>query len=152
LIARSTPEKTAMQKTTVLLLLAITLLGCQPVRPSEAPAAPGAAEDAPAPVASPTTAPEEETTMQNPSNNPLVAQAIADLAGRLNIDAGEIEVVSIEEVTWPDAALGCPQPGMAYAQMLQEGVRIVLNAGGTEYDYHSSSDGPPFLCENPPPQ
>lgn len=141
-----------MQKTTILLLLAITLLGCQPVRPFEAPTAPGASEDAPAPVASPTTAPEEETTMQNPSNNPLVEQAIADLAGRLNIDAGEIEVVSIEEVTWPDAALGCPQPGMVYAQMLQDGVRIMLGAGGTEYDYHSSADGPPFLCENPPPQ
>jgi hypothetical protein len=60
-------------------------------------------------------------------------------------------VVSSEEVTWRDASLGCPQPGMNYAQMLTNGTRIVLEAAGQQYNYHSGSHGAPFLCANPQP-
>jgi hypothetical protein len=137
-----------MPKMTLLLLLAVALLGCQPIRPPAAPAAPNTAGEAPAPAASPTTTPEETMTIENP----LVGQAIADLATRLTIAATEIKVVSVEEVTWPDTSLGCPQPGMAYAQVLRDGVRIILSAGDVQYHYHSSTEGPPFLCENPPTQ
>jgi hypothetical protein len=68
----------------------------------------------------------------------LVAQAIADLAGRLGIAADAIQVQSAEAVEWPDASLGCPEPGMMYAQVITPGYRIVLEAGGQLYEYHSS--------------
>jgi len=79
--------------------------------------------------------------------SPQVEQAIADLAGRLEIAAGEIEVVTVEPVTWPDASLGCPQPGMAYAQVQQDGLLIRLQAGDRVYEYHSGGMRDPFLCE-----
>ena len=75
--------------------------------------------------------------------------AIADLAGRLEVDPSAISVVSAEEVTWPDAAVGCPQPGMSYAQVLVNGTRIVLEAAGAEYHYHSGGGGDPFFCADP---
>jgi len=67
-----------------------------------------------------------------------VAQAIADLAGRLGVAAEAIQVRSVEALEWPDASLGCPQPGMVYAQVITPGYRIVLEAGGQAYEYHSS--------------
>lgn len=75
--------------------------------------------------------------------------AIEDLAGRLKIPAGEIEMVDIAKVVWPDGSLGCPQPGMFYTQALVEGVRIRLRVGEVIYHYHSATSRPPFLCENP---
>jgi hypothetical protein len=81
----------------------------------------------------------------------VVAKARADLAGRLDVDPGEIELVSAEEVSWRDASVGCPQPGMFYAQVVTSGSRIVLKSGGKSYEYHSDNRRDPFLCESPEP-
>ena len=83
-----------------------------------------------------------------PSDNQQVVFALKDLARRLAIDLTAVEVVSAEAVQWPDAGLGCPRPGMAYIQVPQDGLKIVLTAGGKEYNYHSGRGQPPFLCEN----
>jgi hypothetical protein len=76
-------------------------------------------------------------------------QARADLAERLGVAVDDVTVVSSEEVTWPDSSLGCPQPGMMYAQVLTDGSRMLLSAGGRTYEYHSGGQGAPFLCETP---
>ena len=70
-----------------------------------------------------------------------------DLAARLEISADEIQVVSIEAVEWPDASLGCPEPGMSYAQVITPGYRIVLEAGGEEYEYHTGTSSV-VLCQD----
>ena len=79
--------------------------------------------------------------------NPLVIQAREDLAGRLGISPNQIALLSYEEVVWPDASLGCPQPGMAYIQVLQDGALIRLSVEGQVYDYHSGGNQGVFLCE-----
>ena len=56
--------------------------------------------------------------------------AVADLAERQGADPADIEVVSVENVTWPDSSLGCPEEGMQYAQVLTDGVLIVLELDG----------------------
>jgi len=78
---------------------------------------------------------------------PLLSVAIGDLAQRLNIDPAGISVIETRAVVWPDRSLGCPRPGMAYAQVPQDGALIRLRAGGREFDYHSGGGRPPFLCE-----
>jgi hypothetical protein len=93
----------------------------------------------------------EPTAQTPPGAQPLVDQAIADLAQRLSIGASEIELVRFEAVTWPDSSLGCPQPDMAYMQVLVEGYLIVLRAGQDTYEYHGSGARGPFFCENPTP-
>ena len=88
------------------------------------------------------------TSTPEPADGP-VEQAKADLAKRLGVDAGQLTVVSSSEVTWPDGSLGCPEPGMNYTQALVQGSRIILEAGGKQYHYHSGGSRPPFLCTNP---
>lgn len=77
---------------------------------------------------------------------PIVAPALDDLARRLRISTAEIEVVSAEELTWPDGSLGCPQPGMSYTQALVEGSKVVLRHDERVYVYHAGDDEDPFLC------
>ncbi len=77
--------------------------------------------------------------------------AIADLAERQGADAADIQVVSVENVTWPDSSLGCPEEGTQYAQMLTDGVLVVLELDGQQYEYHAALGDEVFYCENPQP-
>lgn len=74
--------------------------------------------------------------------------AVTDLAQRLGVATTAITVRSVESVEWPDASLGCPQPGMMYAQVITPGFRIVLEANGKHYEYHSGT-GSVILCRKP---
>lgn len=85
-----------------------------------------------------------ETIMTNDSD--LVDAAVADLAARLGVGEGEIEVLRVEDFTWPDASLGCPQEGKAYAQVMVDGSRVLLQNGERVYDYHAGDDGEIFFC------
>src|SRR5215207_3159112 len=77
----------------------------------------------------------------------LIEKAKADLAGRLSISVDEINLIEATSVVWPDASLGCPQPGMAYIQVPEDGLLIRLQAGDQIYPYHSGGFREPFLCE-----
>ncbi len=88
------------------------------------------------------------TAQALPESNPFIERARQDLAQRLSIDPSEILLVSMEQVVWPDKGLGCPQPGMVYQQVPQDGYRIILQAGKVEYAYHGGGVRDPFLCEN----
>lgn len=81
--------------------------------------------------------------------NEMVQQAVQDLASRLDIAESEVDVVSVEEVTWRDGSLGCPQPGRVYTQALVNGSRIILEAEGQRWHYHSGGGRDPFLCMTP---
>lgn len=97
-----------------------------------------------------TTAPTPEETGPPAANESgPVAGAKQDLANRLGIAADSIEVVSVQEVEWPDASIGCPLPDMVYAQVITNGSRIILSHDGVSYSYHSAAMGDPFYCENP---
>lgn len=76
----------------------------------------------------------------------IVEAAITDLAGRLAIPEGDIEVTDVRDVQWPDGALGCPEEGKAYTQAVVDGTQVLLGANDRIYDYHAGSDGEPFLC------
>jgi hypothetical protein len=86
-----------------------------------------------------------------PTQEPLVVQAREDLASRLYIQSSEIELIKFEAVTWPDSSLGCPQPGMVYADVLTPGYLIILSAANKEFEYHASRGAEVFYCENPSP-
>ena len=77
--------------------------------------------------------------------------AVADLAERQGADPADIEVVSVENVTWPDSSLGCPEEGTQYAQMLTDGVLIVLELDGQRYEYHGAVGDEVFYCADPQP-
>ena len=115
-------------------------------------------EKTPAPSATdnpPTTGAVDEEAAAEPTQpaithpNAQVATAMTDIVNRIGASAGAIEVVSVEEVTWPDGSIGCPQPGMRYTQAIVNGTRIVLRVSGADYEYHSGGAREVFYCENP---
>lgn len=75
--------------------------------------------------------------------------AVADAAAHFDVDPGDIEVVTAEAVTWPDGAIGCPEPDKMYTQALVDGYRIVLSVDGDEVAYHGEDGGEPRRCDDP---
>lgn len=80
--------------------------------------------------------------------------ALDDAARQTGMKRAALVVESAAAITWSDGSLGCPQPGMMYTQALVPGYRVVIRAGRSVLDYHSSQRGLPFLCpsaraENP---
>ena len=75
------------------------------------------------------------------ANGPAAARveklARADLAASEKIAEGKIQTRSVQPVTWPDAGLGCPEPGKMYAQVETRGYLIELEARGKVHRYHS---------------
>ncbi len=78
----------------------------------------------------------------------LIDEAKTDLAQRLSLAVDQIILLEASAVTWPDSSLGCPEEGMAYAQVLTPGYLIRLEAGAHQYEYHASR-GTVFYCQNP---
>ena len=76
-----------------------------------------------------------------------VDRAREDLANRKGIDKEQITVVAVKEVNWPDTSLGCPEPGMMYAQVITPGHRIILSYVGQTHEYHSDRGGRVVYCE-----
>jgi hypothetical protein len=136
-----------LRAATLLIGLGLISGACGPSVVTETPprvATPSrGAQPADTPAAS--SQPEELTDTPSESEG-VVALARQDLAERLDLPLEQIRVASIESVRWPDASLGCPQPGMAYGQVVTPGYRIVLEAGGQQYSYHSGG-GNLELCE-----
>ena len=79
----------------------------------------------------------EEVFILQPDVEKAVAAAKTDLMGRLGVGEEEIFIKSVEAVRWRDTSLGCPQPGMMYAQVITPGFRVVLTAEGKDYEYHT---------------
>jgi hypothetical protein len=96
--------------------------------------------------------PEKNDTQMTQSISPpgmetLIEEAKEDLADRMSIEIAKISLVEAKEVVWPDASLGCPQPGMKYKQVPEDGALIILQAQGAVYEYHSGGSRGLFLCE-----
>ena len=87
----------------------------------------------------------------NPRIDDLVEKAIQDLSDRLNLDRDEIAVVEAREVVWSNSSLGCPKPGMMYADVLTPGYLIILNANNFNFEYHAGQETEVIFCQNPEP-
>jgi len=68
-----------------------------------------------------------------------IAQARADAASRTGIEADSWRAVEVTAREWPDAGLGCPEPGKLYAQVVTRGYAITLEAGSRRLVYHSGA-------------
>lgn len=96
----------------------------------------------------PTGAPEGDT-VEPDDQDEVVTAAIEDLAQREGVAPDDVSVVSDTQVEWSSGALGCPQPGQFYTQVITPGRQILLEVGGREFAYHAGETGPAAYCENP---
>jgi len=76
----------------------------------------------------------------------LVELARKDLAERLGIPIEDVKPIGGNIMTWPDTSLGCPQPGVTYEQVETPGYKLVLEAQGQTYTYHTDHERV-VLCE-----
>jgi hypothetical protein len=115
----------------VFVLLVFPLLaGCRPIT------AEGSLAAAPA-------APVEAVAPVDAAAQARVDAAIGQAAVQRGVDAGSLKLVSVEEVEWPDASLGCPEDDMMYAQVITPGYRILLDAEGQLIEVHTDAQQPP---------
>lgn len=122
----------------IILLAGVLLAACAPgARPD--PGAEQTPQDAASPTApaGPTLTPWDKGISQPPSAEEA-QQALADALG-ISLDA--ITLVEVEEVEWPNACLGLPEPGEMCAEVLTPGFRLVFEAGGERYEAHTNRDG-----------
>lgn len=121
------------------------IVSIQPAYPDYQPSAQVAGPGQPVEATLPAEQPQTETADATPYSDDIQA-SIDSLAEYLSLPAGQIDVLEVEPVEWPDTSLGCPQPGMMYAQVITPGYRILLKAGEQTYSYHTGSTGQGVLC------
>ncbi|HET9862612.1 MAG TPA: hypothetical protein VFP37_04155 [Steroidobacteraceae bacterium] len=117
-----------------------------------------AGEKTPAPtgVAPPTRLPVPNPALNDqPIGKPVSAASVprgvrravvADAARRFKVAESAVVLSQVEQVTWPSAALGCPEPGTTYAQALVPGFRLVARTAEGELSYHTDALGTIRQC------
>jgi hypothetical protein len=101
------------------------------------------------PAATPTLeTPTQEPTQPSPtaaptevSPAPAQAAAVQALSVKYKIPSDQITIVSTEAVTWPDGCLGVVITGMMCTDVVTEGYRIIMEANGQQYEFHTNLDG-----------
>jgi hypothetical protein len=100
-----------------------------PVRKTPVPARPSA-----------TPVPETPTPEQAPAS-PAEAAVVKQLAANLGLQESDISVLRSEEVEFRDSCLDMALEDMLCSQVITPGNKIVLEANGVQYEYHTSRDG-----------
>jgi hypothetical protein len=123
-----------------------------------APATAVPATEAPATEAPATNTPATEAPGGTPANGAglssgevpqeLFDAVVADALARSGAERSSVSVQTSEQVEWSDGSLGCPAPDMMYTQAIVPGYHVILDVGGTTYDYRLSDSGLIILCEN----
>jgi hypothetical protein len=71
---------------------------------------------------------------------PAEKAAIKQLATNLGISEKDVKVASSAVVEWPDSCLGTALQGVMCSQVVTPGFLFVLEAGGRQYEYHTSEN------------
>jgi len=71
---------------------------------------------------------------------------VADAARRFKVPESAVVLTRAQQVTWPNGALGCPEPGTMYTQSLVPGFRVVAKTSSGELLYHTDTQGDVRNC------
>ncbi len=141
-----------------LVLLAVLLAACgQATAPIDDEAAFGRS---PAPLPSP---PGLESPAPGESPGEVDGEQIVDpavigpitsfLEQQTGIAQAQLRLIEGEAVVWPDSSLGCPEPGLAYTQVVVPGYRLTFTDGSRTYEVHTDDlGGQVILCEGGRPR
>jgi hypothetical protein len=73
--------------------------------------------------------------------SPVEYAVVKQLAGNLGLEINDIIVLENKTTEFNDACLGVSIEDVMCAQVVTSGHSIVLEANGTQYEYHTSEDG-----------
>jgi hypothetical protein len=82
----------------------------------------------------------------HPDLQKAIDAALADAANRLGVPRAQLRAARVERREWPDASLGCPQPGMMYAQVITPGYLVVVAGASKQLEYHTDTRGRAVFC------
>jgi hypothetical protein len=142
---------TKLKMMSLMALLGILLAACgapsaPPIVPTQPPSTPTQAPSVlptlpPSPIkpgGGLVTRPEADAWSTAPQ---AALNARADLAQRLQVDIDTIGLVSVEHVDWPDGCMGIHTPGVMCTMVITPGYKVVLEANGQQYEYHTTESG-----------
>jgi len=156
-----------MKKILTLFILSLATVGCvsqkanaeapvpTPTKQTEQVAQPSTVNLAE--IAPETTTNEGLTVIPAPRERSSEAKLLhltsLDLSKRLGIDISAVFLIKSTSITWNDGSLGCPAEGKDYTQAQVNGYKIILEAQGGEYIYHSKGLNDFIWCDggNPMP-
>jgi hypothetical protein len=125
----------------VITLFMLVVAACAP----QVPATPASATDQPSIIAERPTAivkrPTATPTHVRVDLTPAQRAALAALSKKLGLPADKITLVSTEAVTWPNGCLGIVRVGVMCTQAEVPGFKIILEANGQKYEFHTNQDG-----------
>jgi hypothetical protein len=64
----------------------------------------------------------------------------------LGVGADQLQLTQVQAQQWPDASLGCPEPGQLYSQVVTPGFLVIIISGGHQLEYHTDMRGRVTLC------
>ncbi len=132
----------------VFMVALLLVTACAPAATPETPM-PTSTKEVHSPTTMPTVPP---TNTPNPAKSGPTSPVMQDLAQKLTIDVSKITVQSIEAVEWPDSCLGVVEKGVYCAQVITPGYKIILEAEGQTYEYHTNQSGSSLvMVSNPVP-
>ena len=73
-----------------------------------------------------------------PSNIPLNVTLDIINTQRDDVAPSQVSVVSVTEEEWPAGDLGCPVDGQVYPQVVTSGYKILAEANGETFEYHTT--------------
>jgi hypothetical protein len=162
-----------MRKILFIGCLALALVACGQAAPAAAPTSaaalpitPAAALPTQAPIATSTSAPAataaasaaptagqgDQASITPPQT--LVDSAQVQLALNLKTSPANLVLQSAAAKQWPDGALGCPQDGQAYPQVITPGFLLMFTDAtqSVQYPVHTDASAEHmFLCANGQP-
>jgi hypothetical protein len=145
---------------TQLVLISMLLAACaSPVDVQVPTMMPAATTQAPTGTPQPSSVPRQPEVSPLPLLTripvdvpPAQRAAIQALAAALGINTDQVKVVSVEAVEWPNGCLGVQRMGVMCTQQIVPGFRIILEANGQRYEYHTNRSGSQLvLAENQQP-
>ena len=81
-----------------------------------------------------------------PGAQVAVNAALRDATTRLNLGAEQLRVDRVVSQEWPNASLGCQQPGTNYSQQVTPGYLVVIVGGGKLLEYHTDAGDRAVFC------
>lgn len=125
-----------MSRIIVLLLVIGMLAACGQPSSATPPAA-----TSPAPTQSAPTQPAPTVTPIRVDLTPAQRAAMQALVAAVNMPVDQIKLISTAAVQWPDGCLGIVRLGVMCIKGPVDGFRIILEANGQQYEFHTNQDG-----------
>jgi WD40 repeat protein len=74
---------------------------------------------------------------------PQLTNALADLSTQVGktVTLADLQNWTFNQQNFPDPSMGCPKPGVMYAQVITPGIQFLLTYSGKVYDYRVTLDG-----------